>query len=289
MIAAAIMSTACSSGLGTGSVTTQRVDSSTDVGRPGLVVPAPPDGLPIEVTRVSDGDSVRATSSEGDLEIRLIGINSPEAHECFGAESKAALTSLLGSSDAVLWPWPAEIDDFGRELAFLWVGDRFVNLEQLENGNAVARAQSDHQWTRDFEEAEQRAAEGGVGLWAVDACGPASATGLVIVEVEADAPGDDRQNPNGEWVVIRNDGDTAVDLRGWALRDESTRHRFEFPAVTLGPGDEARIRTGCGDDALDESPAELFWCDPEPPVWNNSGDTAFLLDENGNIADHLRS
>ena len=89
--------------------------------------------------------------------------------------------------------------------------------------------------------------------------------------------------------MIRNDGEAAVDLSDWSLRDESTRHRFEFPSVRLNPDERVRVRTGCGENELDDDPIELFWCDPEAPVWNNGGDTAFLLDLNGGTADYFRS
>jgi len=43
-------------------------------------------------------------------------------------------------------------------------------------------------------------------------------------------------------------------------------------------GETVVIRTGCGDDFGDT----LFWCNVGSAVWNNDGDTVFLLDPNGN-------
>ena len=243
-------------------------------------------GLAITITRVSDGDSVRADSAEGDLEIRLLGINAPEQDECFGSEAETALETLLNGADVTLHPWPGETDDFGRQLGFLVADDVFVNLALIETGHVVARAQSNHGFDREFEDAEMSASNRSAGLWAPDACGTPTNAELRIVEVFEDAPGDDRQNPNGEYVIIVNDGSATVDLNGWAIRDESTRHRFSFPDMTAPAGIEIVIRTGCGDNSFDTDPVEVFWCDPEPPVWNNGGDTAFLLDPNGAIADN---
>lgn len=241
----------------------------------------------ITITQVSDGDSVRASSAEGELEIRLLGINAPEQDECFGGEAKSELERLLDGADVSLAPWPPERDDFGRELGFLVADGVFVNLSLVETGHVVARAQSDHGFDREFEQAEQSASAAGAGLWARDACGTPTDAELVIVEVFENAPGDDRENPNGEYVVIENAGDSSVDLADWAIRDESTRHRHTFASLQLSPGDQVLLRTGCGDDDLGSEPIELFWCDPEPPVWNNGGDTAFLLDPNGGIADNF--
>ena len=90
-------------------------------------------------------------------------------------------------------------------------------------------------------------------------------------------------------VHARAVGDADANLTGWSLRDESTRHRYEFPDVNVAPGQLVRVRTGCGTDEVGSGQIELFWCDPEPPVWNNGGDTAFLLDFNGSIADYMES
>ena len=39
-----------------------------------------------------------------------------------------------------------------------------------------------------------------------------------------------------------------------------------------------RLFTGCGTDVA----GEVYWCEEGSAVWNNSGDTAFLLDPSGN-------
>ena len=244
-------------------------------------------GLEIDVDRVSDGDSVRASSDEGDLEIRLLGINAPEQDECFGDRAGQILEELLDAETVLLHPWPAELDDFGRELGFLVADGSFVNLALIERGAVVARAQADHGFVREFESAETSAAEAGVGLWASDACGTPTDAAIEIVDAEADAPGNDQENPNGEWIEIQNRGEQSALLEGWSVRDESTRHRYDLPTVSLDPGQRVRIFTGCGTDDLNGDPGSLFWCSPEPPVWNNGGDTAFLLDPNGGIADTL--
>lgn len=260
----------------------QQSEESVEAALASTIGPAD-EGLAITIDRVSDGDSLRATSEAGDLEIRLIGINAPEADECFGGESGDQLEALLQAGDVTLHPWPPELDDFGRELGFLVADGIFVNLSLVETGHALARAQSDHEFADEFDEAEDRAMQTSVGLWARDACGEPVSGDVDIIEVFENAPGDDRENPNGEFVIIENTGNTSISLEGWALRDESTRHRYTFPAVELEAGERAQIRTGCGNDDSDADPVELFWCDPEPPVWNNDGDLALLLDPNGAI------
>ena len=84
---------------------------------------------------------------------------------------------------------------------------------------------------------------------------------------------------NGEYIVIENTGDTRVDLTEWVLRDSSSQNRFRFPdGFTLQPGAEVVVRTGTGPDG----DGTCYW-GVDHPVWDNVGDTAFLLDSNGNV------
>jgi hypothetical protein len=134
-----------------------------------------------------------------------------------------------------------------------------------------------------FQSAEEAAYTSRAGLWSQSACGPVGPTEISIHDVVFDAPGDDEENPNGEYAVIGNDGEP-VDLSGWVLRDESSTHRFRFPkGFVLGRGEVVLIRSGCGE----EIPGELYWC-ADGAVWSNGGDMALLLDQYGNVVARLR-
>lgn len=228
------------------------------------------------VDTVLDGDSVRITVDGDQEEVRLLGINAPERDECWGDEARAALTALVEGSAVTLHEEGR--DQFGRLLAYLAADGVDVNPRLVGDGHALATSDR-HQQRSAFLGAERAAQENGAGLWAVDACGPPlPAHGVSIGHVEYDAPGDDAQNPNGEWVTIANDGDGA-DLSGWRLRDESSVHRYRFPdGFTLDEGEQVRVRSGCGDDTA----TDLYWC-ADGAVWNNSGDIALLQDPSGNV------
>ena len=100
----------------------------------------------------------------------------------------------------------------------------------------------------------------------------------------SDPPGSDTDNLEGEWVDIVNAGLTEVSTRGWVLKDESSSHRYFFADdFVIAPQTVVRISAGCGPDG-DET---LFWCNGSA-VWNNTGDTAFLLDPTGNIVTFYR-
>ena len=103
----------------------------------------------------------------------------------------------------------------------------------------------------------------------------------MITGVQYDAPGNDHENLNGEGVTVANQGESAQPMTGWVLKDESATHRYRFPSgLTLNVDSQVRVYTGCGTDTA----TELYWCN-SGAVWNNDGDTAFLLDPNGNIVD----
>jgi hypothetical protein len=57
---------------------------------------------------------------------------------------------------------------------------------------------------------------------------------------QSDAPGNDLQNPNGEWVRIQNTSAVkSLDLGGWKLRTAAGQIFYIIPAGTLVPPSEA--------------------------------------------------
>lgn len=98
-------------------------------------------------------------------------------------------------------------------------------------------------------------------------------SGLAITHIEWNPEGRDVE---GEYVRISNSGDTPVDLTGWTLRDQASKHTYTFPAFTLAPGAEVQLWTKRGEDDA----ANLFW-GSRSAIWNNEGDTAILSDADG--------
>lgn len=230
------------------------------------------------VVAVVDGDSLQIDIGSAVEEVRLIGINAPEAGECWADESANALVDLAQGTVSVAGE---ERDQFGRLLGRVFAGSTEIDLEMVLSGNAIALSESPDAVR--LIAAEEEALSRSRGMWSATACGPAGAEGLALRDIVFDAQGPDGENPNGEYVVVINEGANA-DLTGWVLRDESSIHRFAFPdGFGLEPGETVVIRSGCGNDA----PGELYWC-ADGPVWNNGGDMALLLDPSGNVAARLR-
>jgi len=102
---------------------------------------------------------------------------------------------------------------------------------------------------------------------------------IIIDFVHYDALGNDDENLNDEYVVIRNTGAVSADLTGCILEDEAG-HRFTFPSVSLEPDATLTIYTGSGTDTEEE----LYW-GRSKAVWNNSHETVYLYDSDMNLID----
>ncbi len=247
-----------------------------------------PAGTLVAETRVVDGDTIQVELDGRMIEVRLLGINTPEREECYGSEAREYARSLV--ADAAVRVEGSELDQFGRLLGYVYADGRLVNAALIESGHALALS-TKHELLESFKGLEGAAQAGSVGLWSRAACPPASDAALGISSLVADAPGPDDQNPNGECVVITNNGPTGVDLTGWTVRDESSRHRFVFDGLVLEPGASVTLLSGSVGDPMQGrcdglSDLVRFW-EASDPVWSNRGDTAYLLDPSGNYHDRL--
>jgi micrococcal nuclease len=236
------------------------------------------------VVEVIDGDTLDVRLPDGAQErVRIVGINAPEDGECFSTEATEALAHLIDGEEVSLVADHTDRDRYGRLLRYVERAGDDIGLHLVRDGVALVRvSQPDDAREEVLRQAETEARAAGRGMWAPTACGgpPAGADALEITGLRLDADGDDVENLNDEWVDVRNAGDSPIDLTGWRLRDESASHRFEFPdGFVLAPGAQVRVHSGCGPDTT----ASLHWCAADSAIWNNDGDTAFLVDPSGNL------
>ena len=83
-----------------------------------------------------------------------------------------------------------------------------------------------------------------------------------------------------ERVVLENPTANAISLAGYELHDEESRHSTmldRFGSIAAG----ARLVILTGGDNV-ESPGEVIW--KRQNVWNNDGDTAYLVTPSGSVA-----
>lgn len=124
-----------------------------------------------QVLRVIDGDTIEV----GKLgKVRYIGIDTPEtkhpskAPEQFGREAFEANRGLVESKCVKLELDAGERDRYGRILAYVYVGEIFVNAWLIENGYAKAMTVPPNVKYADlFVKLEREAREDGRGLWGI--------------------------------------------------------------------------------------------------------------------------
>lgn len=262
------------------SSSTSEATTTSAAGSRSSDVPVGADGA--VVVHVVDGDTIEVELADGRETVRLIGINAPERGECLAEEATRRLQDLVTDRAVELVADRSDRDQYGRLLRYVEVDGADAGAELVRAGLALARRYPPDTGRADEYEVLQRdATDAGAGMWGADACGDGSASAQVAIsEIRFDADGDDNENLNDEWVRITNDGETAMDLTGWVLKDTSATHRYPFPSgFVLEAGARVTVRTGCGTDTA----TDLYWCVGGSAVWNNDGDTAFLLDPAGNI------
>lgn len=118
------------------------------------------------VLRVSDGDSFRCQDGQ---RVRLIGIDSPERQQHpYGAQAREALLRIAPPGTALrLEPDVAPTDQYGRVLAYAWVGSTFVNEALVQGGWAVLYTVPPNvKYAERLGRAQKEARVRGTGLWA---------------------------------------------------------------------------------------------------------------------------
>jgi micrococcal nuclease len=228
----------------------------------------------VTVATVVDGDTIELTDGR---RVRYIGVNTPERDQPYYKEATDANRQLVAGKQVQLELDVETFDQYGRTLAYVWVGGVMANWEIVNRGFANAfTVPPNVRYEEQFRQAEREAREAGRGLWT------GSDVALKITHIEADAPGSDRENPNGEWLEIANQGDEPVAMQGYTLKDEAN-HIYTFRDFVVNPEATFRLYSG----QVQDSSSELYWGLVGESVWNNDSDAAFLRDAQGNLVDTL--
>lgn len=115
---------------------------------------------------VQDGDSLlfipRGENSA--VKVRLFGVDAPERNQAWADESRDNLRKLVGEQEIRMQV--VDVDQYGRRVAKVYVGETYVNLEQLKAGMAwLYERFCDPEEDADLISAAQSAQNGRVGLW----------------------------------------------------------------------------------------------------------------------------
>lgn len=96
------------------------------------------------------------------------------------------------------------------------------------------------------------------------------------------------KNDENEWVTLK--ANDVCNLKHYALVDETFdesnetsdvhRHFFKFPNLEVKKGEYVRVLTGKGKyrkSIIASKPAHIFYWGTNAHVWNDTGDTVYLL------------
>lgn len=124
------------------------------------------------VTRVVDGDTVEARFEGRELDVRLIGIDTPESVapgapiECFGPEASAYTRDRLDGRTVRLEFDVERHDPFDRTLAYVWLDGELFNETLVREGYAlVTTFPPNVRYVERLRDAQRLARGEGRGLW----------------------------------------------------------------------------------------------------------------------------
>ncbi|MCW8309794.1 thermonuclease family protein [Sphingobacterium sp. InxBP1] len=127
-----------------------------------------------KVKRVIDGDTfVIENGYRKGEKVRLIGIDAPETRRTtrkeigyYGEEAKEYLRSMLAGKTVRLVFDVGKRDRYGRLLAYVYLGDKFVNADLVKEGYAVTYTLTPNvQYAGLFAKLERQARQAKRGLW----------------------------------------------------------------------------------------------------------------------------
>jgi micrococcal nuclease len=135
--------------------------------------PDPSQVLTGVAVRAVDGDTLEVRLDDGDVEtVRLIGVDTPETVkpdtpvQCFGPQASSFEHRHTEGRRVRMVIGVEPRDFYGRLLAYVFVGNRFLEAELLRRG--LARTLTFHpndRFAPRFEKLERIAAKRGKGLW----------------------------------------------------------------------------------------------------------------------------
>ena len=264
----------------------------------------------VSVVRVVDGDTFEVRFPDGHTEdVRLLGVDTPEVHvENQPAEFEGVSTSSEGEAWLRDWGHKAsefartEIGDetiqirvdeqadrrgsYGRLLVYAYDDGELFNAKLIRQGSA-RMYDSEFSKRDSFTSMEATAQQNDVGLWNFESTEKTTTTSssseggegsLSVATIHADSDDNDHGNKNGEYIVFKNTGDSALDLSGWTVSDEAD-HVYYFPeGFTLESGATVTLYTGSGTN----TDSELYWSSSNA-IWNNGGDTIIVTTDSGTV------
>ena len=187
------------------------------------------------VIRVLDGDTILL---EDGRKIRLMGIDAPEEGEYLYDEVREVLEDTIKGKKVGLECFGKDI--YGRYLCYVFLGRNLINLELVKKGFAKVEKDYSHKFYKEFLQAEEGAKKNFLGIWKGSKFSP-----CIKVEVfHYNARGNDNENLNDEYFILKNICNFSVPMNGWKISDESGN--FLIISVNLKPLSTLKVYSGNG-------------------------------------------
>jgi len=240
-----------------------------------------------KVSKNVDGDTIRIMLDGKEEIIRMIGVDTPETvHpskpvEFFGKEASNFTKAMLpiGAEVYVTYDWDPR-DKYNRLLAYIWykVDNHWIlhNLSLVANGygHAYTSFSFDEDYMQTFIDAERTARNNDRGLWKQENERKQTSTnsdGVSIQEVQ----------PKGsdEFVILINNSERSVNLKGWKMISTSGHQEYTFPDVTIQAGKTISVHSG------KSASGSLIWS--KGYIHANASDGIELYDASGKLIDSV--
>jgi micrococcal nuclease len=131
-----------------------------------------PDRATVQVTRVVDGDTIEVDYEGRTEDVRYIGVDTPESVkpdtpvQCYALAASHYNERLVDGRRVRLVFDAERRDDYDRLLAYVYLGDTFVNAELVRRGYArTLTIAPNTRFAGLFDRLERAAADAGWGLW----------------------------------------------------------------------------------------------------------------------------
>ena len=172
----------------------------------------------ILVERVIDGDTIEGENRNES--IRLLGINTPEKGDFLYEEAKSFLESEILNKTVTLEFVGERYDKYGRTLAYIFLGNKNINLELVKNGFANYYFYSGKdRYSDDLLDSWNQCIENNINLCekSLDSCS-------VCFGISGSS--------------LINSCDFSCDITNWSVRGEG-REKFIFSQRVLQPGEKS--------------------------------------------------
>lgn len=228
----------------------------------------------LKVVEVVDGDSVILENGEN---VRYLGINTTEADQPYSKQASDFNKKLVLGKKVRLEFDVEKIDRYGRLLAYIWQDGKFINEKLLEEGFAISvGTQPNIKYQHLFLNAQKQAKNDCKNIWEGLCSFDKNQQCVKIIELEKNFKNNESKNKNNEWITFQNFCDKPINMNSWLLKDNSSSNFYIFKNIILKAKGKLFLYSGCGENKDNK----LYWECPEREymIWNNSGDQAFLFD-----------